>query len=65
MISNNRQLAEVVKVRPASLAALGAIEGFGEAKLKKYGKELLALIAGVAYSSRAEPEPEGGRDGEA
>ena len=62
VISNNRQLAEVVKVRPASLVALGAIEGFGEAKLKKYGKELLALIAGAAPPSPPESEPESGSD---
>jgi ATP-dependent DNA helicase RecQ len=55
VISNNRQPAEVVKARPATLAALGAIEGFGDAKLKKYGQELLALIAG-----EPPPEPEPG-----
>ena len=48
VICNNRQLAEVVNARPTTLAALGSIEGFGEAKLKKYGKDLLALIAGEA-----------------
>jgi superfamily II DNA helicase RecQ len=61
VISNNRQLAEVVKVRPDTLAALGAIEGFGAAKLKKYGKDLLALIAGAG--PRSPPEIEGGNDG--
>jgi superfamily II DNA helicase RecQ len=46
VICNNRHLAEIVKARPRTLAALGQIEGIGEAKLKKYGKELLALIIG-------------------
>jgi superfamily II DNA helicase RecQ len=46
VICNNRHLAEIVKARPQTLAALGQIEGIGEAKLKKYGKEMLALIAG-------------------
>ncbi len=46
IICNNQQLANVVKARPETLAALGDIEGFGEAKLKKYGQALLALIAG-------------------
>jgi ATP-dependent DNA helicase RecQ len=63
VICNNRQLAEVVKVRPDTLAALGAIEGFGEAKLKKYGKELLTLIAGAASTTR--DATEGGSDAEA
>ena len=58
VICNNRQLAELVNARPATLAALGGIEGFGEAKLKKYGKDLLALIGG-----RAQQRPEGS-DGE-
>ena len=55
VICNNQQLAEVVKARPTTLAALGAIEGFREAKLKKYGKALLALVAG-----EPPPEPEAG-----
>jgi superfamily II DNA helicase RecQ len=54
VICNNRQLAEVVSARPATLAALGRIEGFGNAKLKKYGQDLLSLIAG-----EAQPVPEG------
>jgi ATP-dependent DNA helicase RecQ len=46
VICNNRHLAEIVKARPQTLAALGQIEGVGEAKIKKYGKELLAFIVG-------------------
>jgi hypothetical protein len=53
----------VVKVRPDSLAALRAIEGFGEAKLKKYGKELLVLISGAAHPPHGETG--GGSDGAA
>jgi len=53
VICNNRQLAEVVRARPDTLTALGAIEGFGEGKLKRYGQELLALVA------RPVPEPGG------
>jgi superfamily II DNA helicase RecQ len=34
VIANHRQLVEVVKVRPDTLAGLGAIEDFGAAKLK-------------------------------
>ncbi len=46
VICNNRQLAELVKARPATLAGLGEIEGIGEVELKKYGKEILVLLAG-------------------
>ena len=43
VICNNRQLAQLLKARPATLSALGEIEGFGASKLKKYGQELLEL----------------------
>jgi superfamily II DNA helicase RecQ len=48
VICNNRQLAQAIRARPATLAALGEIEGFGAAKLKKYGQDLLTLIGGEA-----------------
>ena len=57
VICNNRQLAEVVQRRPTKLAELAEVDGFGDAKLKKYGAELLAMIA------RAGAEPEAGDDG--
>ena len=63
VVCNNRQLAEAVKARPEPLTTLGAIEGFGEAKLKKYGKELLALMAGAASKPQGAAEGEG--DGQA
>jgi ATP-dependent DNA helicase RecQ len=44
VICNNRQLAEIVKRRPRTLAALAEVNGFGEAKLKKYGKTLLEML---------------------
>ncbi|MCB1767732.1 MAG: HRDC domain-containing protein [Candidatus Competibacteraceae bacterium] len=59
VICNNRQLAEIVKARPLTLAALGRIEGFGEAKLKKYGPDLLALVTGATPPHPA-PQPEPG-----
>lgn len=46
VICNNQQLAEVIKARPKTLAALGRIQGFGEGKLKKYGNDMLSLLAG-------------------
>ena len=48
MIFHDATLAEMVRSKPGDLAALGRIAGIGEAKLKKYGAEVLAvLIAGV------------------
>lgn len=51
VICNNRQLAEIIKARPGTMAALGQIDGIGEAKLKKYGQAMLALIAGGSATS--------------
>ena len=48
VIFHDATLADMVRAKPATLAALGRISGIGEAKLKKYGAEVLAvLIAGV------------------
>ena len=45
ILFTNRQLAAMVRLRPGSLSALGAVEGIGKAKLQNYGQELLALLA--------------------
>lgn len=44
VICTNRQLAAMVKARPRSVAALAEIDGFGKAKLEKYGRALLQLL---------------------
>ena len=41
VICNNRQLAEVVNIRPQTLAVLGRIEGFGEAKPGSSSSDLI------------------------
>lgn len=48
VIFHDATLAEMVRAKPSDLVALGRVSGIGEAKLKKYGAEVLAvLIAGV------------------
>lgn len=56
VVCNNRELASLVKRRPTTLAQIAELDGFGDAKLKKYGKDLLAFIA----QAGAEPEPDHG-----
>lgn len=56
VICNNRQLAAIAHQRPTTLTALGEIAGVGEAKLKKYGNDILALVAQAAPP----PPPETG-----
>ena len=50
VICTNRQLAQAIRARPQTLNKLAEIEGFGSAKLKSYGAEMIAYI-------RREPEP--------
>jgi len=47
VIFHDATLAAMVQAKPSDLAGLGRVSGIGEAKLKKYGAEVLAvLIAG-------------------
>jgi superfamily II DNA helicase RecQ len=58
VICNNRQLVDVVNKRPATLTDLGHIDGFGDAKLKKYGSEMLAIVAKAGpRPAKADPNP--------
>ncbi len=43
ILFTNRQLAEIVKAKPQSLAELQRIDGVGEAKVKKYGHDVLSI----------------------
>lgn len=54
VICTNRELAQVVNVRPQSLHALAQIPGFGSAKVKKYGREI------TRFFSAGDEESEGG-----
>ena len=45
VIFHDKTLAEIARVRPQDLGALGDIGGVGSKKLERYGAELLALLA--------------------
>jgi hypothetical protein len=45
VLFSNRQLAELARQRPTTLAALYAIDGLGEARTRDFGQDLVALIA--------------------
>ncbi len=53
VICNNRQLAAIVKARPPSLSRLADIQGFGKAKVDKYGRDILGLVAPSADNHQA------------
>ena len=40
----NLVLADLAAKRPRSLAELGEISGFGEARIRKYGRKILAAV---------------------
>jgi DNA helicase-2/ATP-dependent DNA helicase PcrA len=44
VVLTDRSLAEVVAARPGSDAELLALYGFGPAKVKRYGADLLRLV---------------------
>ena len=60
-IANNKQLAEMAESRPQSLTALAKLEGFGQARISKYGQEMLDLLSKVKPTS---PEPSGNEPGD-
>jgi ATP-dependent DNA helicase RecQ len=46
VIFHDRTLAEIAVARPGGRAALGAINGVGEAKLAHYGAAVLEVVGG-------------------
>jgi ATP-dependent DNA helicase RecQ len=48
VIFHDRTLAEIAQVRPGSRAALGRLNGVGEAKLAHYGAAVLEVVGGFA-----------------
>ncbi|MBI1187726.1 MAG: DNA helicase RecQ [Alphaproteobacteria bacterium] len=48
VIFHDATLAEIVRIRPASITALAAVPGIGEAKLARHGAAVLALLQDAA-----------------
>lgn len=44
LILSNREMAEIVMRGPTTVAALREVEGVGEAKAKRWGEEILAMV---------------------
>lgn len=51
ILFTNSQLAAVARAHPRSPAALGALPGIGEGKVREYGEEVLALVRTVAEAT--------------
>jgi len=59
-VCTNEHLAEIAKARPATLAELKKIEGFGEAKAEKYGESLLKAVQTAGGKKQGEGDATGG-----
>ena len=46
IIAHNSMLAQIARMRPGTVKDLNAIKGFGERRINKYGKEVIAIISG-------------------
>ena len=46
IIARNSTLIEIIKLRPNIPRDLMAVKGFGERRVNKYGKEIIAVIHG-------------------
>ena len=55
-VCTNKQLADVVHLRPESMTALGKVDGFGEGRLRKYGQEILAILGKKVENGRTVPD---------
>jgi translin len=44
IIARNSWLKQIIKLRPSSIKQLYGIKGFGERRVNKYGKEIVAII---------------------
>ena len=53
LIATNHQLAEIARDRPSSLEQLKSVQGFGPARLEKYGKTIVDLLTFVRTKRRA------------
>ena len=45
MVANNRQIAGMVKLKAQTKADLGKVKGFGEAKINRYGEDMLKILS--------------------
>ncbi|WP_090096062.1 DNA helicase RecQ [Lentzea jiangxiensis] len=57
VIFHDATLKAIAASRPGSLAALGEVSGVGQAKLAKYGEQILEVVAGAGSAAPAPATP--------
>ncbi len=60
VLFSNAQLAAIATLRPATLTALQAIDGIGDARVSQYGEELLALIPAIPPGAEVDADADAG-----
>ena len=66
LLGTNQQVAEISRRKSKTLQELAGVRGFGEAKIEKYGKQILALVNEddqVSDEEREEGEHGAGKTG--
>jgi ATP-dependent DNA helicase RecQ len=58
VIFHDATLKAIAASRPTSLSALGAVSGVGQAKLTKYGDQILEVVAGAPATTPSAPAPD-------
>ena len=51
VLLTNRHLADICRVRPGSVGELRTVRGIGEAKSRRLGEEVLAVVASTPPSA--------------
>ncbi len=59
LICTNRQMADIARSRPDSLAKLLEINGLGDAKVGRWGEEILAVVKAASDPQPAQEESKG------
>ena len=62
LVATNRQLARMITGRASSLAALKAIDGFGEQKAELYGRSMLDILSRHLTGEPEDKDGEQARD---
>ncbi len=57
-VFTNEQLANLAKLRPGTMTGLRKIDGIGEARLKKYGEDVLGITSEMNDQKGGEAKPE-------
>ncbi len=57
VLFSNRQLTEIARSRPTTLAELSAIHGVGDGRVRDFGAQVLAVVQATPLGAEA-PEPD-------